>query len=390
MRLTRTYKFRLYRTDKNKHLIQQIDIAGIIYNHCVALHRKYYRLTGKHLNRFALANHIVKLKKLPKHEFWRKVGSQAIQDVVERIDRAYSLFFRNLKASIKTAPPGFKKVKKYSSFTLKQAGWKLLDNNRIRIQGRNYKFAKSRDIPDCVKTVTIKRDKLGNLWLYFVCQEDVQPNAAMSGKMAGFDFGLKTFLAGSDGTEIESPLFARQARVQIRKAHRSLSGKRKGSGGWYKAKDALNRVYQGIANRRTDWFFKLAHELTDKYDVIFMEDLNLKAMSKLWGKKIADLARSEFVSILQHIASTKNKIVHFVGRFFPSSKTCSCCGHVYKELSLSERHWVCAKCGTLHDRDHNAAVNIHREGASSLSETTVRPGLFSGQSSLVALESNGI
>ncbi len=149
MLINRTYKYKLYRSKKNKVLARRIDIAGIIYNHCLALHRRYYRLYGKHLNQYALMKHITKLKKREQYLYWSIVGSQAIQDIIQRIGKAYLLFFRNLKAGIKTASPGFKKVKKYKSFTLKQAGWKLLDGNKIRIGSQTYKYSKSRQLPFC-------------------------------------------------------------------------------------------------------------------------------------------------------------------------------------------------------------------------------------------------
>ncbi len=370
----KTYKFKLYQSKKNKYLNQQIDIAGLIYNHCIAMHRRYYKLTGKSLNQYELMKHITKLKKLPKYKHWSLVGSQAIQDIVQRIDKAYKLFFGNLKRKVRTSPPGFKKVKKYSSFTLKQAGWKLLDGNRINIQGKVYKFFKSRDIPADIKTVTVKRDTLGNLYLYFVVEEEIgQDKQAMTGNSAGFDFGLKTFLVTSDGSEIESPLYFRQAMAELKQAQQSMARKVKFSGGWQKARTIVTRIYQRVVNKRRDWFFKLAHELTDRYDHLFFEDLNIKGMQALWGRKVGDLARSEFMGILGYVASTKGKVVHLIDRFYPSSKTCSDCGHVYKELNVKERVWTCQGCGVVHDRDHNAALNIHREGASSLRLGDVRP-----------------
>lgn len=377
MRIVKTYKFKLYRQKKNKLLHQQIDIAGLIYNHCIALHRKYYALTGKSLNKFVLMKHITKLKKLDRYQHWSLVGSQAIQDVVDRIDKAYQLFFGNLKRKVRTSPPGFKKVKKYSSFTLKQAGWKLLDGNKIRIQGQVYKFSKSRDIPADIKTVTVKRDSLGNLWLYFVVDEEAtQNNQAMTGNSAGFDFGLKTFLTTSDGDEIESPLYYRQAMAELKIAQQDLARKVKFSNGWKKAKMVVTRIYQTVVNKRRDWFYKLAHELTDKYDHLFFEDLAMKGMQALWGRKISDLARSEFMSILKHVASSKGKIVGLIDRFYPSSKTCFDCGYLHKDLELSDRRWACPDCGTIHDRDINAALNIQREGASSHRLGDIRPTLL--------------
>lgn len=379
MNIVKTYKFKLYRSKKNRYLHQQLNISGLIYNHCIALHRRYYRLTGKSLNAYALMKHIAKLKKLPKYSHWNLVGSQAIQDVVQRIDKAYKLFFGNFKRKLKTSPPGFKKVKKYSSFTLKQAGWKLLDAGahgaRIKIQDIVYKFSKSRDIPADIKTVTIKRDSLGNFWLYFVVEQEIEGNRILTGNSAGFDFGLKTFLTLSDGQEIESPLYYRQAMSELKQASRKVSSKVKLSGNWRKAKANVARIYQTVVNRRRDWFFKLAHDLTDRYDQLFFEDLSMKGMQALWGRKIGDLARSEFMAILTYVAATKGKVVHLVNRFYPSSKTCSDCGTVNTELVLSDRRWVCQGCGVIHDRDLNAAFNIHREGASSLRLGTVRPAL---------------
>jgi putative transposase len=101
----------------------------------------------------------------------------------------------------------------------------------------------------------------------------------------------------------------------------------------------------------------------------------MKGMQDLWGSKVGDLARSEFMGILQYVASTKGKIVHLIDRFYPSSKICAACGRVHHELSLSGRRWLCVGCGVIHDRDHNAAVNIHRVGASTLRLRDVRPSL---------------
>ncbi|MCX6050496.1 MAG: transposase [Chloroflexi bacterium] len=376
MQQVKTYKFKLYQSKKNKHLHQQVDISGIIWNHSIALHRRYSKLTGQSLNLYDLQKHLAKLKKRPKYAYWGKVGSQAIQDITQRIDKAYKLFFGNLKRKVRTAPPGFKKVKRYMSFTLKQAGWKLLDGNKIKIQGIVYKYSKSREIPADVKTVTVKRDTLGNLYLYFVVQEETsQINQAMTGNSAGFDFGLKVFLKPSIGEDIESPLYFREAMAELKLAQQNLARKVKFSGGWQKARMIVTRIYQTVVNKRRDWFFKLAHELTDEFDQLYFEDLNMKGMQALWGRKAGDLARSEFMSILGYVASTKGKLVHLIDRFYPSSKTCSDCGHVKHDLKLSDRQWACPSCGVIHDRDLNAALNIHRVGASTLRVGNVRPAL---------------
>lgn len=379
MLLTRTYKYKLYQSKKNRHLHNRINIAGIIYNHCVALHRRYYRLTEKHLNQYQLMKHITKLKRLPKYAYWNLVGSQAVQDIVQRIEKAYRLFFRNLKAGIRTSPPGFKKVKKYRSITLKQAGWKLLDSNKIRIGDKTFRYSKSRELPETVKTVTIKRDPLGNLWLCFSVQEEVAIPNRTGNSAVGFDFGLQTFLVGSDGSRHQAPLYYRQVLAQLRQAQKRLSSKKKGSNNRRRARLQVARIHQKVTDQRQDYFFKLAHELTNRYDYIFLEDLNLKGMQRLWGRKVSDLSHGTFVSILKYVALKKDKEVVFIDRFYPSSKTCHICGWVNQALALSDRTWTCI-CGTTHDRDQNAAINILVEGASSIGLGSIRPSTLKAAS----------
>ena len=190
----------------------------------------------------------------------------------------------------------------------------------------------------------------------------------MTGKIAGFDFGLKTFLTGADKKKIISPEFFKKSLRKLKRAYKTLSRKNR-----EKARINLARIYKKLSNCRKDFFFKLSHALTDKYDYLFLEDLNLKAMQKLWGRKISDLAFAEFILILKHVAKKKGKIVHQINRFFPSSKLCSHCNYKNKTLSLKERVWICPSCNKEHNRDVNAAINNLREGASSLGLDIVRP-----------------
>ncbi len=369
----KTYKFKLYKHKKNKYLHYSINASASIYNHCIALHKRYYKMFGKHLNQYRLMKHIAKLRKHIK--YWQQVGSQAVQEIIQRIEKAYKLFFKQHKKGIR--PPGFKKRRKYKSFTLKQAGYSFLAENKIRIGKQIFKFSLSRKIEGKIKTLTVKRNNLGELFILVVTDHQDDHIPIMSGKIAGWDFGLKTFLTGSDGTTIQSPLFFKQLRNKLKAASRSLSRKKKGSRNWYKAKDRLNLVYEEISHKRRDWFWKLAHQLTDDYDVLIFEHLNLKGMQRLWGRKINDLAFATFLEILQVVAELKGKTVHFVERFYPSSKTCSCCGHINQELTIKDRNWDCPSCKTQAiPRDLNAAINLHGEGASSLGLDTVRPSLM--------------
>lgn len=294
----RTYKYKLYRTKRVKHLHDVVNISGIIYNHCIALHKRYYKLYGKSLNKFQLQKHLTKLKKRDKYAFWNRVPSQAIQNITERIDNAYKKFFDYAKGrtKLRTSPPSFKAVKKYKSYTLKgKVGYKI-DKNSISLNGYTYKFWLSRPIDGIIKTVIIKRDTIGDFYICITIDKKEDKGNTTTGKSAGIDFGMITFLTLDDQSEIESPLFHLNNLSLQKKLNRNLSKKKKGS------------------NNR---------------------------------KKAID-------------------------RFFPSSKTCSHCGHVLEKLDTRTREWTCPSCNASHLRDVNAAINIKRVGTSTLRGETVR------------------
>lgn len=367
----KTLKFKLYSHKRNRFLKQMINASGVIYNYCIALHKRYYKMWGKHLNCAKLQAHIAKLRK--RNSFWQLVGSQAVQDICQRIEKAYQLFFKHNKKGV--CPPNFKKVKKYKSFTLKQAGYKFLDSNRIKIGNKIYQFWKSREIDGTVKTLTIKRTPLGELFMVIVV-DDVTPEIKFTtDKIAGFDFGLKRFLTVSDDSKIESPQFFKQSLTAIKKASRQQSKKVKGSKNRERARLNLVRKHEDVVNRRSDWFWKLAHDLTNKFDVLCFETLNLKGMQRLWGRKISDLAFGEFLKILEWIAIKKHKQVIFIDRWYPSTKTCNHCSYVLKSLDLEVRQWRCPSCQVVNGRDENAAKNIQTVGASTVKLGDVRQAM---------------
>ncbi|NEQ48459.1 MAG: transposase [Leptolyngbya sp. SIOISBB] len=358
----KTLKFKLYEHKRNRYLKRTVNASGVIWNHCIALHKRYYRMWGKHLSCAQLQKHIAKLRK--RKPFWQLVGSQAVQDICQRIEKAYQLFFKHRDKGVK--PPGFKKVKKYQSFTLKQAGYKFLGGHRVKISNQVYQYWNSRAMEGTVKTLTIKRTRLGELFMFVTVEQPAeQESTSATGKTAGFDFGLKTFLVCSEGFSIEAPLFLKQGLKAIQKASRELSRKKKGSAHWERARLNLVRQHEKIAHQRRDWFWQLAHRLTHRFDKLYFEDLNLKGMQRLWGRKVNDLAFGEFLQILQWVAKKKGKVVQFIDRWFPSSKTCCHCGHVLESLSLETRYWRCPSCSNLNDRDDNAAKNIKAVGAST-------------------------
>lgn len=369
----KTYKYKLYSKAKRGELDNQIDRFGIVYNHCIAIHKTYFRLSGKHLDRYRLMTHLTKLKHRAKwNGIFEGLPAQAVQDVAERIDRSYRLFFRNLKHKVKTSPPSFKKVKKYSSYTLKQNGYKF-DGNKIRLNGKWYGFFKSRETEGKIKTVTIKRDRRGDLWIFVVTDWTDSGKYPKSGKIVGYDFGMKTFLTGSDGIDHDAPLFLRNSKATNDRLSRAISRKQKGSNHRKQAVLAKARYVRHLANQRADFQWKLANRLVEQYDVLCFEDLNLRGMSARFGRKVGEYGFGEFLVKLQYLARKNGKSVRFVDRFFPSSRLCHCCGYRNDNLRLSDRSWTCPGCGTRHNRDRNAATNILREGTSSRGLDAVGP-----------------
>ncbi|MDR3165820.1 MAG: transposase [Synergistaceae bacterium] len=172
-----------------------------------------------------------------------------------------------------------------------------MPGNRVIIMGHEYKYFKSREIGGEIKTLTVKRDALGDFWLFFVTDEEIEPAEARSGESVGLDFGLKTFLTTSDGEKIESPLFVRQASGKIKKLSRKHSKKKRGSRNRHKARLNLARAHRKIANQRKDFHCKLALELVLRFAFIFVEDLNMKAMQRIWGRKISGFGRQSLSTL---------------------------------------------------------------------------------------------
>ena len=371
----KTYKFKMYHNHGNHELHKTINGHAQVWNHCVALQRRYYAIFGKYISKFRLINYISKLKQLPGFAHWNQLPSQSIQDVAARMDKGYKKMFLDRAAGKKCGRPRFKPRRKYKSFTLLQAGWRLLPGNKIRIGKQIYRYFKSREIEGNPKRCTIKRDLVGDIYICILTDHvDNEINAPMTGKIAGFDFGLKCYLTGSDGNDIESPQFFKRSINAIKRSNRKHSRKRFGSNNRERARLDLARRHRKIERQREDFHYELAHELTDTYDEIRLEDLNLKGMKSLWGRKVSDLGFADFVKKLVYIAQKKGKKITFIDKWYPSSKTCSACGYVNEALNLRDRTWQCPNCHIQLDRDRNAALNIYRVGASTLSGEDVSPG----------------
>jgi len=368
--IRKTYKYRLYRCDKkDRKLRHKIFVASTIWNHFIALQRRYYRLTGKYISLNDMNKHILKLRRTKRFALWQGLHSQVCQNVCGRIDDAYQRYFNKLAKG----RPRFRKAKKYASFTFPQSGYKV-NGNTLTIGGIKYKFVKHREMGGTIKILTVKRDSVGRLWLVFSVLEKIVIPETSTGQSGGFDFGLKDFLVDDQNIRHQSPQFYKQNLRKTRQLSRDLSRKVEGSNNYKQARRALAKHQAHLANQRRDHHFKLAHELCDELDVLYFEDLNLAGMKALWGRKVSDLGFAKFLSALEWVAFKRGKALVQIDRFAPSTKVCSACGQ-YHDLTLRDRTLNC-DCGLTIDRDHNAAVNIKSIGASMLnhsaSKTKVR------------------
>ena len=346
-----------------------LDDMHQVHVHLMRLQQRYYRRYKKNISTYRMNAHVVKLKKRTQPH-WRALPSQVVQDVVLRMGKAYDAFFRNIEArkegktSEKVGRPHIKPQHKYNSMTFTQAGYEL-QGNRIKINSIDtwYSFHKHRKMQGTLKTITIKRDMCGDYWICFSCDDvDDTTLKTKTGKRAGFDFGLKTFLTSSDGDKIHSPQYLKQSLNKLRSLNKALSRKVFKSGNWYRAKRALSRQYRKVAKQREDWQWKLADRLCTEYDMIVMETLNIDGMKRLWGRKVSDVAFYQFIQILQQKCAKHDKQLIQIGQWMATTKPCGSCRYQNTDLTLEDRQWTCPACRTTHDRDINAAINIKQAG----------------------------
>jgi putative transposase len=355
--LRQSFRFKLFGCKRLKQLHSAIDLSSEIWNHSVALKNRYYKLFKKGLPKAKLQAHLAKLRNRRKAH-WKAVGSQSVQAITDRLYLSWEAFF---KGDIKR-PPTFCKRRKYRSFTLKQSGYKMLGQGRIKILGRAYRFNQSRAITGLVKTVNVRRDALRDVYITFSCDQVPQPEQApKTGESAGADFGLKDFLTLSTGEKIAAPLPLKAELRHLRKAQRVLSRKQKGSKARVRARKEVARVHKKVANVRNDWQWKQAHLLFLMFDMLAFETLNIKAMHQLWGRKLGDLGFADFLLKAQWMAQKLGKDLVKIDQWEPTTKTCHLCGHV-QDMPIKVRVFVCGRCGTVECRDVNASCNILEAG----------------------------
>ena len=334
--------------------------------------RQRYKDGLPYANYNAMASHLTACKRTT-HPHWNALPSQAMQEELKRIDIAYDRFFNKLGGR-----PHIKKRHKFKSITFPgESGWDL-KNNRITLTFRKwekgkwrydrvaYTFHKHRQWHGCIRRITLKRDAYGDYWLYVITDYRDMKRLPTTGQSVGADFGMKdAYLTLSTGEKKQHPQPLKQSLAKLRSLNKALSRKQKGSNGWWRCVRAIARLYRKISNQRKDFHWKLADELCKRFDTVSIETLNLDGMKRLWGRKVSDLAFYQFVEILKYKCAKHKRLLKQVGQWTATTKPCSACGFHNENLTLSDRQWTCPDCGSHHNRDINAAINILRAGVAT-------------------------
>ena len=378
----RTYKYPIRKHPKNKGLGHLLDDLHEVHKYFHLWQRQRYKDRLPYANYHAMSAHLTELKKTT-HPHWKSLPSQAIQCELKRIDAGYKRFFNKLGGR-----PHIKPKHKFKSITFPGvSGWQIEDNH-ISITFREwdadkrkwirkpiaFTFHKHRDWKGDIQQITMKRDNCGDYWLCILTDDTSTEPMPTTGESVGADnvkqrqivplaqFGMKdAYLTLSTGEKIQSPQFLKQSLKQLRMLNKSfLTRKKKGSGNWWRAVRALAILYRKISRQRLDWHWKLATDLCRRFDTLAFETLNIDGMKRLWGRKVSDLAFYQFVELLKYKCIKHSRELRQVGQWTATTKPCSDCGFRNENLSLSDRQWTCPECGSHHDRDINAAINILR------------------------------
>jgi putative transposase len=370
MKLTRGYTYRLYpTTEQQTTLGQWAGCRRYIWNWALRAKQAHYQATGKTLGYTTLAAALVDLKRQSDTLWLRDCHSQTLQQVLMDLETAFTNFFEK-----RAKYPRFKARKRTLHSLRFPQNVMVVDGQTISVPKIGLMRAViHRPLLGITKSATIKQDATGAWWVVFVCHIDRPEAQPMADHPVGVDVGLESFMTLHTGAKVTPPKFYRRGERALKRAQRRLSRAQKGSKNRQKARKHLANVHQRIRNKRTDWLHKQALGLIRQFDTVCIEDLNVKGLvrTKL-AKSFSDAALGSFIQMLQDKAAWHGRQLVRVGRYFASSKTCHHC-HVKTALQLSDRVWTCHTCGTLHDRDVNAAINILHEGlrlvAAGMSET---------------------
>ena len=366
--INKTYKFRLFPTKEQEVLLNQhFGHSRWVYNHFLNERKEQYQADKKSDNYYKQAATLTKLKKEEETRWLKEVNSQTLQFALRSLDTAFLNFFRG-----NAQFPKFKSRKNKNTFTIPQFG--VIEEGKINIPKfkSGIKVKLHREVKGKIGKMNITKTPTGKYYVS-IFTEQIIDELPKTGKQVGCDLGIKDFVITSEGTKFKNNRYTKKYAKQLKKAQQYLSRKQKGSNGFEKQKIKVAKIHEKIASCRLDTLHKVSIELVRNYDLISVEDLNVKGMIKnhKLSKHIADASWGNFVTLLQYKCDWYGKELVKVNRFYPSSKTCGDCGWINQNLKLSDREWTCNSCGVIHDRDENASRNILKEGLKNISAGTV-------------------
>ena len=371
----RAIKVKLYPNKQQEQGINKLlGCYRFVYNQMLAIKQREYNnnkidLSLKDLSKYFHGT----LRKDEKYSWLKEQNTHVMKQSIRQMLTAYDRFFK-----LHTGFPKFKSKKDKQSAlfplnaiskrnTFEQRKITLIQSFKgIKFRCSDLYFKRLQTYKNNIRSATMSKTKSGNYFLSILIDipQDEIVKFKQTGGSVGIDLGVKDFVITSDGEVFENKHFLKKQENKIKKLQRQLSKKVKGSNNRDRARIKLAKAYERLVNQRENYIHSVVNELLKYYDTICMEDLNVSGMLKnhKLAKAIQEVGFYRFKSVLLDKSVNNGKRVVFVDRFYPSSKTCSCCGYVYKRLTLKEREWKCPDCGEIHDRDLNAAMNILTEG----------------------------
>ncbi|WP_415938079.1 RNA-guided endonuclease InsQ/TnpB family protein [Streptomyces sp. 039-1] len=387
------YSFRLYpNPGQQRALAQAFGCARVVFNDAVRAREEARAAKQPFPKAAELSKRLITEAKQTVERSWLgEVSAVVLQQSLRDVETAYRNYFASLKGDRKgpkIGPPRFKSRKdaRQSIRFTANARWNIIDNGHLSLPKIGaVKVKWSRTLPTTPSSVSVIKDAAGRYFASFVIDTDSAADAARmpeTDRTIGIDLGLTHFAVLSDGTKIDSPRFLRRAEKKLKKTQRELSRKQKGSKNRAKARLKVARAHATVADARREFHHQLSTQLISENQGIAVEDLSVAGLARTrLAKSVHDAGWASFVGMLKYKAARYGRTLVTIGRFEPTSQTCSTCGVKDGPKSLNVREWTCAACGAVHDRDHNAALNVKTAAGLAVSAcgAPVRPGAIPAQ-----------